>query len=149
MTLFISSIRVDAVALHPEIVQIIAGLSSIFGHIWTVFAGFRGGKGVGTGAGMIFALYPTAALISLIVFAIVLLTVRFVSVSSMIAAISLPITLFILKSFFNFSVSNILLYFSVFVAVLIVFTHRSNIQRLLKGEENRINFKKSKDKKDE
>jgi len=143
-TLFISKIIIDPVPLQSEVVQIIAGMSAIFGHIWTIFAGFRGGKGVGTAAGMLIGLYPLAALICLIIFVITLLIGRIVSVSSMTAAISLPIVLLILNTFTNYSTSNILLYFSIFVAVLIVFTHRSNIQRLINGEENRVQFRKAK-----
>ena len=144
-TLLISSIRVDYVSVQlTEVVQIIAGIMAVFGHIWTVFAGFRGGKGVGTAAGMLIALYPLAALICVIIFITTLLIGRIVSVSSMTAAISLPIVLMILHTYFQHATSNLLLYFSIFIAVLIVFTHRSNIQRLIKGEENRVQFRKAK-----
>ncbi len=141
-TLFVSQIRIDPISWQPEVVQIIAGLSAIFGHIWTLFAGFRGGKGVGTGAGMIVALYPVAALICLGIFFIVILIGRMVSVGSIIAALCLPIVLYIMSAYFDVAVSPVLLYFSIFIAVLIVFTHRSNIKRILKGEENKISFKK-------
>lgn len=142
-TLFISTIRIDTLSLNPELVQILAGLSAIFGHIWTVFAGFRGGKGVGTGAGMLISLYPTVLLICLVIFIIMLLTFRMVSLASMTAATSLPIVLFLLKAFRDYQVSDLLLYFSIFIAILIVFTHRSNIQRILKGNENKIKLKKA------
>lgn len=142
-TLIISTLRLDAIGLQPEVIKIIAGLMAVLGHIWTIFAGFRGGKGVGTGAGMLIALYPLAALICFLIFTTVLLTVRIVSISSMTAATSLPIVLWLLKSFCNYPVSDILLYFSIFIAMLIIFTHRSNIKRLLKGEEKRINTGKS------
>ncbi len=146
-TLLISKIRIDPVPLSHNMVQIIAGLSAIFGHIWTIFAGFKGGKGVGTAAGMLFSLYPIAGVICLVIFGIVLLTGRYVSVASMTAAISLPIVILILNKFFNYSISNELFYFAIFMAALIVFTHRSNIKRLMNGEENRIkkiSFKKGK-----
>lgn len=141
-TIFVSSIRIDAVSIDPEIIKIIAGLSAILGHIWTVFAGFKGGKGVGTAAGMIFSLYPIAATCALVVFTISLFTIRIVSVSSMLAAISLPIVVTILKTVFNLPYSNLLLYFCIFISVLIVFTHRSNIKKLIRGEENKVNFGK-------
>lgn len=143
-TLVISTIRIDSISLQPEFIQIIAGLMAILGHIWTIFAGFRGGKGVGTGAGMLISLYPTAAFVCVLIFVITLLTARIVSLSSMTAAISLPIVLLLLKTYFHYSVSDILLYFSIFIAGLILFTHRSNIKRLIRREENRMNFKKSK-----
>ncbi|MBN1551561.1 glycerol-3-phosphate 1-O-acyltransferase PlsY [bacterium] len=142
-TLFISAIRFGPLSINPEIVQILAGVSAIFGHIWTVFAGFRGGKGVGTGAGMLISLYPTVLLICLAIFIFMLLIFRMVSLASMTAAVSLPIVLFLLSTFCNYQVSELLLYFSIFIAILIVFTHRNNIQRILKGTENKIKLKKS------
>jgi len=137
-TLLVSQLRIDPIPLTPDMVQIIAGSSAIIGHIWTVFARFKGGKGVGTGAGMLFSLYPMAGLICLVIFAGVLLTVRIVSVASMAAAISLPLVILFMKGFMNYSVSNELLYFSIFAAALIVYIHRSNIKRLLRGEEKRF-----------
>lgn len=138
-TLLISQLRIDPLppflTLTPGMVQIIAGTCAVIGHIWTVFARFRGGKGVGTGAGMLFSLYPAAGLICLAVFAGVFSILRIVSVGSMAAAISLPIVILVMKGLMNYPVSNELLYFSIFAAVLIVYTHRSNIKRLLKGEE--------------
>lgn len=145
-TLLISQIGREQVPLHHNLVQIIAGISAVLGHIWTIFAGFKGGKGVGTAAGMLFSLYPLAGVICLLIFAVVLFTARYVSVASMTAAVSLPIVSLILKHFFDYEISNELIYFSIFMAILIVFTHRSNIKRLLRGEENRIKqirFKKS------
>lgn len=145
-TLLISQIRIDPIPISHNLAQIIAGLSAVLGHIWTIFAGFKGGKGVGTAAGMLFSLYPIAGVICLIVFGIVLLTGRYVSVSSMTAAISLPIVILILNKFFNYSISYELFCFAMLMAALIVFTHRSNIKRLIRGEENqikKISFKKS------
>ncbi|MBN2011083.1 glycerol-3-phosphate 1-O-acyltransferase PlsY [candidate division KSB1 bacterium] len=140
-TVLIAKIRVDQPAMSGDLIQIFAGLSAIIGHIWTVFAGFRGGKGVGTGAGMIIGIYPLAALVCLIVFGLTLFLSRIVSVSSMISAISLPITLAVLRFGLQRPVSDVMLYFGALIALLIVFTHRSNIKRLLKGEENKIGSK--------
>jgi len=142
-TLLISQIRIDSVNLTTNIVQIIAGMSAIFGHIWTVFAGFKGGKGVGTAAGMLFALYPIAGIVCLVIFFLVLLTTRYVSLSSMSAAVAFPIVVLLFKNWRGYS--GELIYFAVFIAVLIVFTHRSNIKRLLKGEENKAGRKKTVD----
>ncbi|MEE4310819.1 MAG: glycerol-3-phosphate 1-O-acyltransferase PlsY [candidate division KSB1 bacterium] len=142
-TLFISSIRIDPLTMNPEIVKIIAGHGAIFGHIWTVFAGFRGGKGVGTGAGMVLALYPTALLICLAIFIIVLLAFRMVSLASMSAAVSMPIVIYVLRTFFDYHASDLLYYFSILIAFLIIFTHRSNIKRILNGNENKISLKKN------
>jgi acyl phosphate:glycerol-3-phosphate acyltransferase len=139
-TLLISQIRIDPVNLSTNIVQIIAGMSAIFGHIWTVFASFKGGKGVGTAAGMLFALYPIAGVVCLAIFVLVFFTTRYVSLSSMSAAVSFPIVVLLLKGWRGYS--DELIYFAVFIAVLIVFTHRSNIKRLLKGEESKARRKK-------
>jgi glycerol-3-phosphate acyltransferase PlsY len=139
-TAMISRIRIDPMALNPATLQIMAGSLAIIGHIWTVFAGFKGGKGVATGGGMIFSLYPVAASLCLIIFIMALLTVRIVSVASISAAVSLPVIIILLKTIFNYSVPDELLVFSFLAAILILFTHRGNIRRLLKGEENR--FKK-------
>ena len=145
-TLLISKLNIDSIPISHNLVQIIAGLSAVLGHIWTIFAGFKGGKGVGTAAGMLFSLYPMAGIVCLIIFLLVLLTARYVSVSSMTAAISLPIVILILNKFFDYSISNELFYFAIVMAALIVFTHRSNLKRLINGEENRIKkfiFKKA------
>ncbi|MGD2089524.1 MAG: glycerol-3-phosphate 1-O-acyltransferase PlsY [Candidatus Aminicenantes bacterium] len=143
-TLLVSRLRIDPVSLNPDMLQIIAGSCAIIGHIWTVFAGFRGGKGVATGAGMLFSLYPVAGLICLVIFAGLLLLVRIVSLSSMVTAVCLPIVILVMNRFMKYSLSNELLYFSIFAAALIVYTHRTNIKRLLKGEEKpfkRIDYK--------
>lgn len=142
-TFWISRIAISGVPADFEVVQIVAGCAAVFGHIWTVFARFRGGKGVGTAAGMLLALYPVALLICLGIFIIVVLTTRIVSVSSMTAAVSLPIILSIFRYGLDRPVATPLYIFSFFAAALIVFTHRSNIKRLLNGTENRFGKKKN------
>ncbi len=121
--------------------KILAGLAAVFGHIWTVFAGFRGGKGVGTAAGMLFALYPIAGLICLAIFLIIAFSTRYVSLASISAAISLPIVLLIMSNVFHKLVELPLMIFSFFIALLIIYTHRSNIKRLIAGTENRFGKK--------
>jgi acyl phosphate:glycerol-3-phosphate acyltransferase len=118
--------------------QLMAGICAILGHIWTVFAGFRGGKGVGTAAGMLLALFPQALLVCFIVFAIMLLATRIVAAASIAAAIALPITLTLFRYQLNRVVPVPLYVFSFFAALLIIYTHRSNIRRLIDGTENRF-----------
>lgn len=137
-TYFISQIRVGDLDFDQTLVQMIAGTSATVGHIWTIFAGFRGGKGVGTAAGMIIVLYPVAVLICLIVFATVLISSRYVSLSSISAAICLPLSLIVLNLLFDLPISGLLFIFAILIAALIVYTHRQNIQRLMTGSENRI-----------
>ncbi|MFA6742587.1 MAG: glycerol-3-phosphate 1-O-acyltransferase PlsY [Candidatus Neomarinimicrobiota bacterium] len=134
-TAFISQIRLDTPPLDSAWLMILAGVCAILGHTYTIFAGFKGGKGVATGAGMIVALYPIAFLICLLIFALVLFSTGLVSVSSISAALGLPIVLWILNHFRSFSIEPALLIFSIFIPIFIIFTHRSNIRRLLKGEE--------------
>ncbi len=137
-TLLIAKIRVDPLMLDYELVQIIAGTSAVIGHVWTVLAKFKGGKGVATGAGLIIALFPWASLICFIIFAALVLTTRYVSLGSIIATSSLPFILLTFDRMFGKSVSNSLLTFSILISCLIIFTHRSNIRRLINGTENRF-----------
>ena len=137
-TLFISQIRIGELNWDHVYVQMIAGTSVVAGHVWTIFAGFRGGKGVATASGLFLVLYPVAVLICLAVFLVVLVFSRYVSLSSMSAATALPLALIVLNVGFNKHLSPPLLVLGVFLALLIVYTHRANIQRLMNGTENRI-----------
>lgn len=114
--------------------QILTGLTAIIGHIFPLFAGFRGGKGVATFFGVLLALQPLLTISCLGVFLVVLLLTGIVSVSSMSAGIAFPLFLFI---FFE---TPSLLYkiFSILVAVALLVTHRKNIGRLIKGEEAKL-----------
>jgi acyl phosphate:glycerol-3-phosphate acyltransferase len=114
--------------------QILTGIIAILGHIFPVFAGFRGGKGVATVAGAMLAIHPLLTLASFGVFLIVLLLTGIVSVSSMSMGIAFPVLLFTLFD----TPSFIFKIFSVFVAVALLITHRNNIKRLLKGEEKKL-----------
>jgi glycerol-3-phosphate acyltransferase PlsY len=114
--------------------QIGAGVIAIVGHIFPVFAGFRGGKGVATIFGVLLAVHFLLTLCALGVFLVVLLITGIVSVSSMAAGLSFPIYLFLL-----FETPSLLFkVFSVFVAIALIATHRKNIGRLLKGEEKKL-----------
>ena len=128
--------------IQVEYIMIFCGFSAIIGHIWTCFANFKGGKGVATAAGMMIGLYPETMAISLGLFVICLFTSKIVSLSSMTAAISIPIILTFSVELFGKTTSATLMNFSVIIAVLIVFTHRSNIKRMIAGTENKIMQKK-------
>ena len=136
-TLLISRIPVPAAIPH-ELMQIAAGCAAIVGHVWTVFAGFRGGKGVAAAAGMLVGLYPVALLICLVVFGITLISFGIVSVASLCAALLFPPLLLILDATGAAHVSPLLFWFSIPVTLLIFYTHRANIGRLLRGQENRF-----------
>ena len=121
------------------VVQILCGFSAVLGHTYTIFARFKGGKGVGTLGGMLIALFPTAFPFCLAIAIITIILTGYVSLASILASVSLPIFLFILPPFFGVSPAPLsLMVFSLLIPWFITFTHRSNIQRLRSGEENRF-----------
>ena len=126
------------------LVQVIAGLSAVIGHIWTVFAGFKGGKGIATALGMLLMLITVDMLIAVGIFALVVLISRYVSLGSIIAAISVPSTLFIRENIFHVDIAgySTLFPFIVGVTILVIYTHRKNLVRIINGNENKISFRK-------
>jgi glycerol-3-phosphate acyltransferase PlsY len=125
---------------HIEtMVRLLAGVAAIVGHMFPVWARFKGGKGVNTAAGVLFALTPITMFITLGVFAIVLLSSRYVSLASLSAAIAFPSTVAIRKYIFGIdALDPSLLIISCLMAVGIIYMHRANIKRLLTGTESRI-----------
>ncbi len=121
-------------------VQLLAGLMAIFGHVFTVFAGFRGGKGMATALGMAVSLMAIDVLIAAAIFILMLIKFRYVSLGSISAAIALPIILFIREKIFHVNIPGYetLIIFSILIALFIVYTHRSNIKRIIQGTENKI-----------
>lgn len=117
------------------IIAVASGLFAVIGHIYPLFAGFRGGKGVATIFGVVLALSPFATLLTVLVFSLVLTTSKYVSLGSLIAAASYPFCVIIFHND-----NPVMKIFSVFVALLIIFTHRKNISRLLQGKENKADF---------
>lgn len=128
------------------LIQIIAGISAVIGHIWTVFAGFKGGKGIATALGMLLMIVTIDMLIALGVFILVVTLSRYVSLGSLAGAVSVPLALIVRENVFHVNIPNYhtLLPFLIFLAVLVIFTHRKNVIRLLNGSENKISFSKKK-----
>jgi len=126
------------------LVQIIAGMSAVIGHIWTVFAEFKGGKGIATALGMLLTLITIDMLIAVGIFGLVVLISRYVSLGSIIAAISVPSTLFIRENLFHVDIPgySTLFPFIIGVTVLVIYTHRKNLVRIINGNENKISFRK-------
>jgi len=117
--------------------QILIGLAAVIGHIYPIYSGFKGGKGVATLAGMALALFPLAFLSSLLTFIIVIAITRYVSLGSMAAAIVFPIFLvFVFKH-----QSTPLIILGIFASVFLIFTHRKNIKKLINGTENKFGAK--------
>ena len=116
------------------VMKIVLVAAAVLGHIFPIFAGFKGGKGVATLAGSVLGVYPPAVLLCLATFLLVLLFTHYVSVSSMTAGIMFPI-----YTYFVFGEhSKVLLWFGIAVALLLIFTHRKNIKRLLDGTESKM-----------
>ncbi len=128
--------------IGDEVMPILCGVAAVLGHIWTVFADFRGGKGVGTASGMVVALYPVAALICFVIFVAVVYLTRYVSLGSLLAAACLPLILWLGEKFFRQAVPGPMFQFSLVLVVLIFYTHRQNLRRLLAGTENRFGQKR-------
>jgi acyl phosphate:glycerol-3-phosphate acyltransferase len=141
----IATIRLDQLPAgfdfwHIEtVVRLLAGMAAVAGHMFPVWAGFRGGKGVNTSAGVLFALTPVTMIITLGVFSLVLLTSRYVSLASLLAAITFPSAVAIRRYVFGIeSLDPSLLVLSAIMAAGIIYAHRANIKRLLNGTESRV-----------
>ena len=120
--------------------MIILGLAAVLGHIFPIWADFKGGKGVATILGMALAIQPIVALICIIVFLITLFTTRFVSLSSMLASV---VFMLLILFIFNEKETSYRV-FAIIVAFMVVVTHQKNIGRLLNGKENKAPlFKKN------
>ena len=118
------------------------GLAAVMGHIFPIFAGFKGGKGVATLLGMIIAVQPVIAVSCVGVFVLVLYLTRYVSLSSILGAIMLPISVLWIWN------EHEVMYriFALLVAFLVIITHQKNIGRLLRGVETRIPILKHRDR---
>jgi glycerol-3-phosphate acyltransferase PlsY len=119
---------------------ILAGLMCIAGHLFPVWLGFKGGKGVATSAGVVFGLMPLAVVIVTLVWVLVFKITRYVSLASVAAALALPAAVAALMHWGMIESAG-LLYLSMIVAVLVTWSHRSNFSRLLKGTEQRFTRK--------
>ncbi|HYE83751.1 MAG TPA: glycerol-3-phosphate 1-O-acyltransferase PlsY [Clostridia bacterium] len=120
------------------LVPILAGAAAVLGHCFTIFAKFKGGKGIATSAGVLLALFPVALLVTAAAFAVVLTTSGYVSLSSLTAAVTFPVTMITLYLLSVDNIGPIALVFSFIIAAFIFYTHRSNIKRLIAGKENRF-----------
>ncbi len=123
-----------------RLVQIIAGCAAILGHVWTAFGGFRGGKGIATAGGVLLGLATVELLISFIVFVLVFVLSRYVSLGSISGAVSLPLAMFFRHNIFHADLQgyNTLIFFTIGISLLLIYTHRENIRRLLMGTEHKL-----------
>ena len=116
--------------------QIFLGLAAVVGHIFPIWADFRGGKGIATLFGMILSIHPIVALSLVVVFMLMLVLTRYVSLSSIVASIAFPL---LLLSIFNAHAQELSYrLFAIATAFLVVLTHHKNISRLISGNENKV-----------
>ncbi|OCX51355.1 acyl-phosphate glycerol 3-phosphate acyltransferase [Mucilaginibacter sp. PPCGB 2223] len=120
--------------------QLALGITAVMGHLFPIFAGFRGGKGVATLFGMILAVHLPAALLCVLVFITVLIITRYVSLSSIVASFTYLIGVTFIFPLHNKSV----IIYGMCICVLILVTHQKNVERLLNGKESKVNLFKRK-----
>tara|TARA_B100000315_G_C14457519_1_gene532131 strand:- start:404 stop:1054 length:651 start_codon:yes stop_codon:yes gene_type:complete len=123
--------------INIELLHILCGMGAVVGHVYPLYHGFNGGKGAGTMVGVLLALFPTYLIIGVPIWLVVLLLTGYVGLSTMIGGIALPICTLI---FYPHGIYSPFGFFSMMVSVFIIYTHRSNIHRMIGGNENR--FKK-------
>jgi len=128
------------------LVQIVAGVFAVLGHIWTIFAGFKGGKGIATGLGFLVSIVTVDMLLGLVVFAIVVGLSKYISLGSLSAAVSVPLFMIIRENIFGVDILgyHTILPFTIFLAFLVMYTHKANLNRIFSGNENKISLKKKK-----
>ena len=124
----------DCYAGWQEYYDVLLAVSVLLGHIFPLFTGFKGGKGVATMVGIVIALYPEAFLGAFAVFILVFLLTHYVSLASILASIVFPV----LDIFVFHQEHVVLMVFAILVPLLIILTHRKNIGRLLRGEESKM-----------
>ena len=120
--------------------QLTFGIAAVLGHVFPIYVGFRGGKGVATLLGFMLAVFPEAALISIAVFVLTLLFSKYVSLSSIFAGLFFPFGVYYLSE----TLVPTMMIFAVFVPILLIATHQRNIERLVRGDENKVSLKKKK-----
>lgn len=129
--------------MKGQLIHVLTALAAVLGHNYSPWLGFKGGKGIATSAGVLIGLIPPAALLILIVvFIVTLLLTRYVAVASMVSALVLPLMIHLGARFHGYwengTWNKPLFFFSVLIAVLAIWKHRTNIHRLRKGTESRF-----------
>jgi len=132
----------DVASFSPELFfenQLTFGVAAVVGHLFPVYTGFRGGKGIATMLGLLIGLDPYAALFSFCVFVVVFSISKYVSLGSMIASMAFPFFLMVVLNSTNAPLNL----FAIFVPMLSLITHQKNIERLIRGEETKVKFDKN------
>lgn len=134
---FTSLLAGENTIISSTLIYILSGFAAVTGHVWTLFHSFKGGKGVNTATGVLLALIPIPTVLAAGIFLIALLITRYVSLGSMLASLSLPIILLIQRQR-GINVPLELIIFTLVISAFIIYTHRANIKRLMRGEENKV-----------
>jgi glycerol-3-phosphate acyltransferase PlsY len=141
--LFLTQISFDPVTLNLVSLKILAGILVILGHVFPIFAGFKGGKGIATALGALFSLIPLEIALALVIFIIIVAITRYVSLGSLSAASFIFLALLFERYYLGRKVPMELVGMIFFLTVFIFYNHRANIKRLLNGTENRFGQKGS------
>ncbi|MGA0045714.1 MAG: glycerol-3-phosphate 1-O-acyltransferase PlsY [Candidatus Kapaibacteriota bacterium] len=122
------------------VVKMIAGLCAVVGHIWSVFAGFKGGKGINTSVGLLIAMAPVEVAVAAGVFLLLVFASGYVSLGSIVAAMVVPGTMAFRYNILGVEIEgyDVLVHSFIVLALLVIYAHRSNVRRLLAGTENRF-----------
>jgi glycerol-3-phosphate acyltransferase PlsY len=140
-TLWLSRLSIGQPFLNPVSLMILAGIAVILGHTFPVFSGFKGGKGVATGLGVLISLVPFETILALLLFLIIVGITRYVSLGSLSSASFILLALAFEKYYLHKPISAVLLIMVTVLAIFMFYTHRSNIKRLLNGTENKFGKK--------
>jgi len=119
-------------------IQLVFGIAAVIGHLFPVYTGFRGGKGIATMMGLLIGLSPLEAICCFVIFVIIFSISKYVSLGSIVASIAFPIIVILVFGSTNSSLNL----FAVFVPILSLITHQKNIERLVRGEETKVKFGK-------
>jgi glycerol-3-phosphate acyltransferase PlsY len=141
-TVLISRFNLGDLRLQADWIQLIAGVCAILGHVFPVWIGFKGGKGVGTGAGMLLGLMPLELIMGFALFIIVVALTRYISLGSILIATFVFVALLVESVYLKYQVPISHFAISIVFLLVILITHRANIKRLLNGTESKFGQKK-------
>jgi glycerol-3-phosphate acyltransferase PlsY len=134
-------INLGDLAMDMHWLRIIAGIAAILGHVFSVWVGFRGGKGVATAAGALFGLMPLEVGFAILLFILVVAKTRYVSLGSILGTTFILCSLLVQTAYLGIDVPKPYMILAILLTVLVLLTHRQNIRRLIKGEENKLGRK--------
>jgi glycerol-3-phosphate acyltransferase PlsY len=137
-----SMINLGDIAFSPHQLALISGLAAIAGHLYPLFANFKGGKGIATGAGLLLYLAPLELGFAVLVFVLTVWISRYVSLGSILAATFFALSVILERYYLGYPRGNEMVAFAALIFLLVIYTHRANIKRLLQGKENRFGAKK-------